>query len=215
MSHHEREQCRCHRFVGGAKARSCAQHQQGRAHFLSQVYIESRGLNASVEDATYSVDRILTVWKSNPNAKNIFFKQTFWGDEDYLNYASPTSTSSLYTKASPQADLKQRFLGKDLETFHWESYKGVVSQFDTVRITTTFIKKDSSEFKKATLTNEQILQNKKNLLNLAYSNNVGTGNGNVNSGEGYKYRGRGAIQLTGKTTYIGVSDKCNSVFGTK
>ena len=185
-----------------------------QAHFLSQVYIESRGLNASVEDATYSVERILKVWKSNPNAKAIFFKQTFWGDEDYLNYASPTSTYPLYRKASPQADLKQRFLGKDLETFHWESYKGVVSQFDTVRIPKTFIKRDSSEFNKATLTSDQILQNKKNLLNLVYSNNVGTGNGNVNSGEGYKYRGRGAIQLTGKTTYIGVSNKCNFVFGT-
>ncbi|MCG8320015.1 MAG: hypothetical protein MI921_10970 [Cytophagales bacterium] len=176
-----------------------------QAHFFSQIDHESNDMKATVEGSTYSLDRMLTVWKWNSNSKTVFYKQSFWDDEDYLDYAS----KELYEKIDDSEDEATKYKPASDKTFKWKNkddYK--------IKIKTGFSKNDEGEFKKHYLTSTQKTDNGKKLLNLVYSNGVGYGNSDVASGDGYKYRGRGAIQLTGKGNYKAISDKCNSVFGT-
>lgn len=175
-----------------------------QAHFLSQVYAESGGLKASIEGGDYTVKRMLEIYRGNSNTKDVFFKQSFWDDKAYLDYA----TISLYETASTQDALNSRYKANTFETFKWKTS----SVSDTVKIPTQFTKKDSADYKKPTLTDAQILQNKQNLYNLVYAGK--NGNGNQSSGDGYKFRGRGAIQLTGRGNYRDVSNKCNELFST-
>jgi predicted chitinase len=173
-----------------------------QAHFFSQIFVESRGMNASVEGSNYSVTRILEVHRKKASTKDVFFKQSFWDTKDYLNYASV----SLYETSADTTITK--YEGNALTTYKWNS----TTTTDTVRIPTLFSKKKPGDYKKVELTKDQIEANGKKLLNLVYSNL--NGNGNVESGDGYTFRGRGAIQLTGRETYREVAKKCNDVFGT-
>ncbi|MBL6445379.1 hypothetical protein JMN32_03615, partial [Fulvivirga sp. 29W222] len=176
-----------------------------QAHFFSQIDHESSGMRATVEGSTYSLARMLSVWKYNSNAKTVFYKQSFWDDEDYLDYAS----KGLYEKLDDEEDKATKYKPSSDETFKWngsDSYK--------ITIKTGFSKDSEGEYKQHSLTSTQQSSNGKKLLNLVYSNGVGYGNGDVDSGDGYKYRGRGAIQLTGKGNYKAISDKCNALFGT-
>ncbi|HEY9005812.1 MAG TPA: hypothetical protein VIM75_06740 [Ohtaekwangia sp.] len=173
-----------------------------QAHFFSQVYEESGGMNATLEKGSYSVPQMLKTYKDKAVTKDIFFKQSFWDNKTYLEYASAnlyeTSTDTTITK----------YEGKDIKTFKWNG----TSATDTVKLPTSFSQNKPADYKKINLTNTQKTSNREKLFNLVYSNK--NGNGNVASGDGYKFRGRGAIQLTGRTTYREVSNKCNSIFGT-
>ncbi|MCA6379969.1 MAG: hypothetical protein IM574_11510 [Cytophagales bacterium] len=173
-----------------------------QAHFLSQVYEESGGMNASVEGSNYDTPGILTTYRKNSNIKDIFFKQTFWDNKIYLEYAS----IRIY-ETSPDTTIT-KYEGEDYKTFKWNDNTKV----DTVKIPTSFAQKKSSEYKKNNLTEAEKTSHGAKLFNLVYANK--NGNGNEASGDGNTYRGRGAIQLTGRGTYRGVSDKCNEVFGT-
>lgn len=170
-----------------------------QAHFFSQIYEESGGMNASVEGSHYSVKQMLITYKGNTNAKDIFFKQTFWSNKTYLDYASvglyETSTENI-----------TKFEGKDYTTYKWNK----TTTSDTVRIPTSFSQKQGGEYKKVNLTEDEQETRGKKLHNLVYKDI----NGNINDDDGYKFHGRGAIQLTGRDTYKGSSDKCNFLFGT-
>jgi predicted chitinase len=173
-----------------------------QAHFFSQIFVESRGMNASIEGSNYSVSRILEVHDRKTSTKDVFFKQSFWNNKDYLTYAS----SNLYETSVDSTITK--YEGGDYTTYKWKK----TTKVDTVRIPTTFSKRKLGEYKKVQLTTKEIDANGIKLLNLVYSNL--NGNGNVVSGDGYTFRGRGAIQLTGRETYREVAKKCNAVFGT-
>ena len=174
-----------------------------QAHFLSQVYAESGGLNASVENGNYTVSRLLEVYDKNANAKDVFFKQTFWDNRVYLNYG----VINLFEKMISKDSLSFRFKADQIKKFMWKE-----NTADTVTLPIEFSKKDSADFKKHILTDKRILQNKKNIYNLVYAKM--NGNGDQVSGDGYLFRGRGAIQLTGRGNYKNVSQKCNEIFKT-
>jgi predicted chitinase len=173
-----------------------------QAHFFSQVYEESGGMNATLEKGSYSVPQMLKTYKDKAVTKDVFFKQSFWNDKIYLEYASV----NLYETSADTTITK--YEGKDIETFKWNG----TSATDTVRLPTSFSQKKPADYKKVNLTETQKTSNREKLFNLVYSNK--NGNGDVASGDGYKFRGRGAIQLTGRTTYREVSNKCNSIFAT-
>lgn len=142
--------------------------------------------------------RGLKTYKDKATTKDIFFKQSFWNDKIYLEYASV----NLY-ETSTDTTIK-KYEGKDIETFKWNG----TSPTDTVRLPTSFSQKKPADYKKVILTDTQKKSSWENLFNLVYANQ--NGNGDVESGDGFKFRGRGAIQLTGRTTYREVSNKCNS-----
>ncbi|WMN10733.1 hypothetical protein QYS49_35790 [Marivirga salinae] len=176
-----------------------------QAHFFSQIAHESNGMKATSEGTNYSLERMLEVWKWNSNSKTVFYKQSFWDEEDYLDYAS----IRLYMKMVGTETDVSKYKSSSNQTYNWGNKEN-----NKVTIKTEFSKNDEGEFKREILSSSQKKANGKRLLNLVYSNGVGHGNGDVASGDGYKYRGRGAIQLTGKANYKAISDKCNSLFGT-
>lgn len=176
-----------------------------QAHFFSQIAHESNGMVASEEGTNYSLANMLNTFSKSSNAKEVFYKQSFWDDEDYLDYAN----INLYETTSLLDFNVGKYKSTGESTYKWnnnESYK--------VKIKTDFSSDNSGGFKKHSQTSSETLSNGKRLLNLIYANGVGFGNGDVASGDGYKYRGRGAIMLTGKGNYKAVSDKCNELFGT-
>ncbi len=176
-----------------------------QAHFFSQIDHESKGMQATEEGSIYSLNRMLTVWKWNSNTETVFYKQSFWDDEGYLDYGG----KGLYEKLDDSEDEITKYKPLSDKAFKWKN-----KEDHKVEIKTGFVKNDEGEYKKHPLTSTQQKDNGKKLLNLVYSNGVGYGNGDVASGDGYKYRGRGAIQLTGKGNYKAISDKCNSLFDT-
>jgi predicted chitinase len=173
-----------------------------QAHFLSQIYVESGGMNAKVEGGQYSVKRLLEVYVNKKSTRSVFFTQAFWDDKIYLKYA----TKELYESSGDSTVIK--FDGRDFATFKWSKK----TELDTVRIPASFVKLKKGQYKKVVLMEEDKDKSRQSLFNLVYSNE--NGNGNINSGDGYKYRGRGAIQLTGRVTYRDVSKVCNTIFGT-
>jgi putative chitinase len=52
--------------------------------------------------------------------------------------------------------------------------------------------------------------NEKAVANKAYASR--NGNGDVASGDGWRFRGRGFIQVTGRSNYAAVSDKCKALY---
>ena len=175
------------------------------AHFFSQCFVESAGFNASSEIPRYGIDNLLGTFYRNSNAdgpKEHWYKQSFWDDKDYLNYV----VKRVFEKVNVG-----EVADKTPKTYHTYKFSG--SETDTVRVVLSFDNTPKKGiFKSVSFSKEKQNSNAENVMNVAYANKLG--NGDSKSGDGYKYRGRGAIQITGKTIYTGVSNKCNALFGT-
>lgn len=76
-----------------------------------------------------------------------------------------------------------------------------------MQIPVLFQKDTLGEFKKYnTPTLAEKMMIKKRIFNYAYGNNLGNGD-YLTTDDGYNYRGKGAIQLTGKTSYVALNSK--------
>jgi predicted chitinase len=173
------------------------------AHLLAQVHYESGGMKAQREDLDYTLERLLLKFNTTSAAK-MFFKQSFWDNKEYLQYA----VIGIYEEVDTTKG-KGDYAATAYETFR---YNG--SKTDTIRIPISFkLSKGKGLYKKNNLTEGTKQSNRERWVNQVYGRGS-LGNGSPQTGDGYKYRGRGAIQLTGKDNYDRVGKKCNKLFGT-
>ena len=187
--------------VEGAELNTCYR----QAHFFSQIDHESNGLTAKIEYTNYDVEGLLDTWKGNSHSKDIFFKQSFWDNETYLDYAN----LRLFKVDSTGEEAK--YVSSRTTAYKWSKNS---SNKITVTRHSDFEENSAGHYIRTEHSRAKKLENGKRLLNFVYASPVGTGNGGQASGDGYKYRGRGAIMLTGRGNYKEVSDKCNTLFGT-
>ncbi|MDM8161512.1 hypothetical protein QUH73_16950 [Labilibaculum sp. K2S] len=182
-----------------------------QAHFFSQVAVESKSFTDFEEDYWYRLHEIVngtavgiyaTFGKQSNESYKTLFDQNFWDENHHLEYIGATGCSHLYHKESSCKDIKDKN----------KRYTGVDSYTKTRN---DYIITFPKTFKKDTLgmyVKYRIIDSRKcgeKLFNLVYKD----ANGNVNDGDGWRYRGRGAIQVTGRSNYRKVSEKCNSKFG--
>jgi predicted chitinase len=174
------------------------------AHLLAQVNHESNGMKATKEFLEYSLQLLLDNFNTTSSAK-MFFKQSFWDDKEYLQYAVKDIYEMVDTTKSETGDY---------DAVGYETYRYNNSSTDTIRIPVLFtLNKGKGLYKKVTLTADEEQANKERWVNQVYGRSS-LGNGGPETGDGYRYRGRGAIQLTGKDNYRRVGEKCNQLFGT-
>ena len=185
------------------------------AHFMAQIKTESSGLKATTESSSYYLHRMLEVFKGN-NGSKFWFNQNFWDDKIYLKYIS----SRVYVKME-EAKYDYTVDSATFETFthsiskssitvpkDYPSHNGHTKEINGYRLT-----KGKGFYKAIALTNVQVEDNGKRLLNAAYAGMIGNSTDTAMSkAEGYLYRGRGFIQVTGKSNYLNAKNTCSTKF---
>ncbi|MDR1974557.1 MAG: hypothetical protein LBQ31_07785, partial [Bacteroidales bacterium] len=180
---------------------TCSRH----AHFFSQVKHESGNFKKFKEDLSYRLQVVLNTWPASTNSK-MFFNQNFWDNKDYLQYF----WLNVYELVDASKNEKGQYDAKTIKTFKWGSSSAIAK--DTIRFPISYNTKNDGAYKKNSYTETEKNQKNEKLFSQIYQNI--NGNGNEASKDGYKFVGRGAIQLTGRSNYKNVCNKCNSTFGT-
>ena len=170
-----------------------------QAHFFAQCKVESANFTSFNELTGY---RIKDFFAAHSNNKNIdeFFKQSFWNTNEHKKYFY----MNVYEKVDKSKGEKGTHKPNDSIT--------ITRNDKSIQVYVDFIPDSLGVYKKVNYTSIEKQATVEKLFDLIYSNNVGTGNGGSESHDGYNYRGRGIIQITGKTTYLEVSNKANSTF---
>jgi len=170
-----------------------------KAHFFSQVKVETKNFKALAESSNYQLHTALGQFGGKKSTKD-WYLQSFFDDKDYLDY--------FHYKVYEQTnDSTESYTGKNYQTYKWIS----TSILDTIRVP-TFYSSEKGYFKKLYYSKSQLNSKEKKFFSTVYANRYG--NEAPSTEDGYKYRGQGAIHLTWKDNYKAVSSKCNSLFAT-
>jgi putative chitinase len=183
---------------------TCKRH----AHFFSQVFHESDNFTKFRENHHYRLTAIYTTFHKQSNGSHTtLFSQTFWDNNQHLNYIGVKDCEYLYEKNQRSSDIpnkSQRIKGVGNVTYKHAKH---TSYF--VTLPENFTQDTGGVYRRYTAINST--QNGQNLFNLVYNGL----NGNIaNSNDGWTYLGRGAIQLTGRGNYRKISNLCNDKFKT-
>jgi predicted chitinase len=178
---------------------------KGISHILSQIIVETKYLKVFEEDMTYSLPNMLTTFRDKSTVQDIFFKQSFWDNKQYLRYVASSET---YIKVDTNRTVKGQYVSSNSKNYY---YKFDNTKYVTICDAFNF-KKGKGDFNKYSFSTGQKEENKKRLFSLVYSNKYG--NGDTTSEDGYKYAGKGLIHLTWKENYIKYSRLANAEFQT-
>jgi predicted chitinase len=142
--------------------------------------------------------------QKNDTHKTIY-KQQFWDANMHLKHISTNFCEYRYEKKQKSSDIPINERYKGVDSVRKTSSK---DKTYTIMFPKTFVKDTAGTYQKYSIPNFE--KNGKTLFNLVYKGS----NGNTQDGDGWKFRGRGAIQLTGRTNYRNVSQKCNDLLET-
>jgi len=183
-----------------------------QAKLFAQILAETDGLKSNVEGETstgnerdWSIYSIHYYFKETLGAKLNFYNQAFWDNKFYKIIISSNYYEIVDTAKKEFGNYFSNGVDSIIAT-----YRGTPQSKYKVIFPINFEPKDSSNYKRFIVDNKQ--KNRQNMFNYAYENSSGNRKAdtlNPSEGDGWKYRGRGAIQITGRSTFQGVQDIFN------
>ncbi len=180
-----------------------------QAKIIAQIAIETNNLTATKEGKgkTWNLtgnNELLDYFKATLKAKTRWFNQEFWSSKLYKQFCQV----AYYEKIEPNESILKSQRYKPTDTVNcYGTYNGAIQSKYLVKIPVLFVKDTLGQFKKYSAPSEsEKAQIEKNIFNYAYGNNLGNGD-YLTTDDGFNYRGKGAIQLTGKASYIALNSK--------
>ena len=182
---------------------------RSHAHFFAQVKVETDYFRQFVENSNYRLEGWYNIFGTTRNKPytGVFFKQTFWDNEEYLNYFH----FRVYRDTKVKNMSKRR--GQNYTKYRWRHSTATAA--DTIVIPTRYsvsTRVDTGTFIRVNFSPAEIDIRNRNLWSYTYGGLLG--NREPSTEDGYNYRGRGGTHLTGRTNYINASNKANELFDT-
>gem|GEM_PF-6274634 len=180
-----------------------------QAKIFAQIAIETNHLTATKEGKgkiweLTGQGQLLDYFKKTAKAKVRWFNQEFWSTKLYKQF----SQVAYYEKIDNKESISKTERYKPSDTLdYYGFYNGAIQAQYHVQIPVLFVKDTLGKFKKynaPTLSEKAKIE--KNIFNYAYGNSMENGD-YLTTDDGFNYRGRGAIQLTGKGSYIALNNK--------